>query len=180
MKEGETLTLDDLEPLAIPAEYAVRLENSAVLFEQKATLSGQTLLRDIEPGDPLFWRDTQIRGAQIEWQGDDYAAVTVPLSRTSLPPVRVGDVISFRIPIRDETSGVDKPEWIGPFRLLTVGQQRTYATGESDVRESINHLTVAFPRDKQQQHLALEKFLDRRLQGEDLTVIVRIEKVSRY
>jgi hypothetical protein len=171
-KVGETITTDELQPVEVPAHLAARLMDTAIPYKEKGTLSGQVVLRQLEPGDLILWQDKPIEGPRIDWQERDQRAVTVPLSGAEIPPIRVGDWVSFLIPVPDE-HGRDVRRWVGPFRLVTVGDQRTFGAAAT---QRFDHVTVAFPDRLEEKHLVLQKFIQRRLEGEDLLLGISIDR----
>ena len=175
IRAGETIATDDLKPLPIPADIGEPLKDTAVPFSEKGTLSNQVALRDLEVGDILFWRDTPIKGPQIDWRKSDRSAVVVDLGRAAVPPLKTGDSVDFYLPLHGGEPGtaVGQRGWVGPFRLVTVGRHRV-ASSDSARSDRIDQVTVAFPRQLEEKHRLLQQYLDRTLNGEALQLGIRI------
>ena len=155
---GEVFEDGDFEKLTILAQHSENLKESAILFRDLGLLSGQVATRSIKSGDIIFYRDTEgLVGEIYDFRKGDQAALPVSLRDITTPPkMRVGDYVELKIP-PPKDSPDDLPQWIGPFRLVSVGNE---ITQNSEVAES-NRISVAYDSKNAAMLDKLEEFIDR-------------------
>lgn len=155
---GEIFDEGDVQKLTILAQHSENLKESAILFQDIGLLSGQFATRGIKSGDIIFYRDTEgLVGELYDFRKDDQAALPVSLRDITTPPkMRVGDYVELKIPA-PRNAPDQSPQWIGPFRLVSVGNE---ITQNSEVRES-NRISVAYESNNTAMLEKLEEFIDR-------------------
>jgi hypothetical protein len=156
---GETFDEGSVEELPLMSKYAESLKNTAVLYKDLGLLSGQRATRTIQAGDIIFYRDTEsLQGEIYDFRDGDTAALPVSLEGVTTPPkMRVGDRVELKIPV-ENGEGAPTSRWIGPFRLVSVGQEISNST---EVSES-TRISVAYDEKANREMLnALETFIDR-------------------
>ncbi len=142
LRVGDIFRGDVLASVALPATYS-KLDRTAVLWEDRGILSGQIVQRDLEPGDIVFLRDTSIDGAQLRLrEGETAFLVSLHGVNPSPALLRVEHLVRFRIPAVEEHP---QPEWVGPFRLVSVGSTLTDGIDRKSGNQSIDQVTIAFP-----------------------------------
>lgn len=154
---GEPFDEGAVEELPLMSKYAESLKNTAVLYKDLGLLSGQRATRTVHAGDIIFYRDTEsLQGELYDFRKGDVAALPVSLEGvTTLPKMRVGDRVELKIPL--ESGSGTASRWIGPFRLVSVGEEISNST---EARES-NRISVAYDEKNRDMLNALEDFIDR-------------------
>ncbi|TWU03701.1 CpaB family protein [Neorhodopirellula pilleata] len=171
VRAGTTITTDMITSIDVPAQFAESLSKSAVPMEDMAVLSGKAASQDIEAGILLLWDFVPIRGPQYDLR-DGETAVFIDVSRSPVASISVGEQISFRLPIDDQESGF---EWIGPFRVVTVGDNRV----RGDRNDRVNEISIAMPETTTDpRFVKLQSYLDRVTDGEDLPLQIRAHRES--
>ena len=154
VKQGDQITTDLLTSVEVPAHFAQSLQKSVVPFSEMAVLSGKYASRDIEAGELILWEDAPIRGPQYDLRAGE-TALFIDVGNSAVSNVAVGDLVSFRI-FSDE-SGSDA-RWLGPFRLVTVGDKRRLG----DRVERVDTISVAVPENEDDpMYQSLQEFIDR-------------------
>lgn len=165
-RAGETITTDVMSAVDVPAQYADDLKQSIVPWNEMAILSGKRLSRDVEAGELLLWEDAPVRGPRYDLREGE-TAVFINVSDSSVSTVTVGESISFRFPGEDSEQTM---QWVGPFRVVTVGDKRV--RGESEDR--VTELSVAMPEVTTDARFELlQTYIDRVSAGEDLPLLIR-------
>jgi hypothetical protein len=145
LKVGEPFSESNLGRLQLPATFE-GLSKTAVPFEHIGVLYGQPASREFRAGDVVFWRDSAEGNLQIRLEPDE-EIMPVPLGRVETIPalLRIGGAISFRF---KRTDGHDKSEaeWIGPFRIVSVGNRFTDDKEGSPSSENLKLVSVAVKR----------------------------------
>ena len=148
-----------VEELEIPAQYCVSLEETAILYQDIGLLSGQVATRTIRAGDVILYRDTEgLQGEIYDFRDGDVAALPVSLNGIPTPPkMRVGDYVELKIPAKPGDSD-QSSKWIGPFRLVSVGNE---INNQKEISESAR-IAVAYDVKSNKPMLdKLEEFIDR-------------------
>ena len=155
---GEIFDEGDVKKLTILAQHSENLRNSAILYQDLGLLSGQVATRSIKSGDIIFYRDTEgLVGELYDFRKDDQAALPVSLRDITTPPkMRVGDYVELKIPA-PRNSPDESPQWIGPFRLVSVNNE---IVQNAEVRDS-NRISVAYDLKNSEMLDKLEEFIDR-------------------
>jgi hypothetical protein len=172
---GETFDGTSVEELPLMSKYAESLKNTAVLYKDLGLLSGQRATRTIHAGDIIFYRDTEsLQGEIYDFRKGDVAALPVSLEGvTTLPKMRVGDRVELKIPVETTEGGVSS-RWIGPFRLVSVGEE---ISNSAEARES-SRISVAYDEKNREMLNALENFIDRN-RSNDRTRLINIRLLVR-
>ena len=166
---GETLTTDMIDFVEVPAQFSEQLKRSVVPWNEMAVLSGKTLLRDVERGELLFWQDAPISGPRYDLRKGE-TAVFLDVSNSPVSTIAVGESVSFRIGTQ---TGESDLEWVGPFRVVTVGDKRV--PGER--LERVNEISVAISSDQtDRRNEKLQDYIDRRAKGEVPPIQIRIHQ----
>lgn len=165
---GESFDAGAVEELPLMSKYAETLKDSAVLYRDLGLLSGQRSTRSIQAGDIIFYRDTEsLQGEIYDFRDGDLAALPVSLEGVTTPPkMRVGDLVELKIP-GDPKDATSATRWIGPFRLVSVGEEISNAT---EVSES-TRISVAYDTKNKVMLEALENFIDRSRADEKVRLI---------
>ncbi len=165
---GESFDAGAVEELPLMSKYAETLKDSAVLYRDLGLLSGQRSTRSIQAGDIIFYRDTEsLQGEIYDFRDGDLAALPVSLEGVTTPPkMRVGDLVELKIP-GDPKDATTTTRWIGPFRLVSVGEEISNAT---EVSES-TRISVAYDTKNKVMLEALENFIDRSRADEKVRLI---------
>lgn len=177
---GQLISPDDLLPLELPAKFRQQLSKTAVPYEDRGLLSGQTPRRTLEPGDIVLYQDTPLRGPVLDLREGE-TAVVVPLGKSALPTgvLVVGQMVSFRIPVRDtEASEPGTLRWVDPFRLVTVGGQRTVDRAGRSSATRIEQVSVAFKDKGTDQQRHLEEYLDRLRRGDGVSLSIQVHATT--
>jgi hypothetical protein len=137
-KAGEKFTEDSVTSLVL---YGARtdLKDTAIPFLDRASLFNQVCGRDLKKGDIVFWRDAAPPPAQLSVREGEVAFhISLSGISASLPElVKVGDEIGFYLDPRAKLPGsasasIAAPpasaapasfEYVGPFRILSIGQR---------------------------------------------------------
>lgn len=164
---GEIFEEGTVEELPLMAEQAESLKDSAVLYKDLGLLSGQRATRAIQPGDIIFYRDTEsLQGEIYDFRAGDKAALPISLEGVTAPPkMRVGDRVELKIPV--DTPGGKTTRWIGPFRLVSVGEE---ISNSAEIVES-TRISVAYDEKNREMLDALENFIDRSRASDDVRLI---------
>lgn len=161
---GETITTDMIKAVDVPASFAESIRKSVVPWNEMAVLSGKTALRDIEEGELLLWQDAPVRGPRYDLREGE-TALFIDVSNSPVTSIGVGEQISFRI-----ASGEGEPEWVGPFRVVTVGDKRV--PGER--LERVDEISVAMKeRSNLPQYTKLQDYIDRSADGDRMPLQIR-------
>jgi hypothetical protein len=169
---GETFDEGSVEELPMMAKYAETLKDSAVLYQDLGLLSGQRTTRTIQAGDIIFYRDTEsLQGELYDFREGDKAALPVSLEGVTTPPkMRVGDHVELKIPVSPTSSDGASSRWIGPFRLVSVGEE---VSNSAEITES-TRISVAYD-DKndtnREMFNALENFIDQSRTSDSVRLI---------
>lgn len=171
---GDTFDLERAEKLALPQGFA-ELSKSIVPYEDRGVLSGRVVRRRIEKGDPVFFADTDLGG---QWLALDASEELFPvaLDNIDVDPdlLRIGNDIRFRVP---PIAGEDGPQWVGPFRIVVVGDKinNNFSQERSSASSSALAIGIAYnlKRDSEQLH-RLEQFCDQQSEGLAKLLGVRI------
>jgi hypothetical protein len=164
---GAAFEEDNVEALPLTAKLAESLKDTAVLYEDLGLLSGQRATRTIQSGDIIFYRDTEsMQGEIYDFRAGDKAALPVSLEGVTTPPkMRVGDRVELKIPI--DTPAGPSSRWIGPFRLVSVGEE---ISNSAEIVES-TRISVAYDEKNREMLDALETFIDRSSANDDVRLI---------
>lgn len=172
---NDTISVEMLKPLPLPRQLVnAELKKSIVTFKDRGLLSGRKARRTIQPGDPIFLADTDLGGV---WVGLDPGEelFLVSLDDVSADPelLRIGNLIRFRVPA-SQKFGEDAPQWLGPFRIVAVGNKVSNLTGKDRFRSGRN-LTVGIAYKKNSQQVArLEEFCDDQQLGKATMLGIRV------
>lgn len=163
---GETITTDMITSIDVESQYAESLEKSVIPWSEKAVLSGRVAVRDLEPGVLLLWDDVPVRGPRYDLREGE-TAVFIDVSDSPASSIAVGEHISFRFASDDNES---MAQWVGPFRVVTVGEKRVPGDRTDGVRE----ISVAMPEVAvQPQHASLQAYIDRQTKDEVTPLQIR-------
>ncbi len=163
---GDIITTDMIVPVSIEAAYAEELRQSVIPWNDRSVLSGKTANRTLKPGVLLLWDNFPVRGPQYDLREDE-TAVFIDVSSSPVSSVAVGENISFRF---TSTGNHDMSDWVGPFRVVTVGEKRIPGETVDRVRE----LSVAIPEKKfERHHTELLAYIDRQAKGDALPLQIR-------
>ena len=172
LRVGDTFKPDVLAPLELPASYHDLTQTAIPFAEGDALgmLSGQPVQRHLSPGDIVFYRDTLLQGEQFDLRpGESVYLISIRGVPVADGLLKVGNDVSFRLPVFNHSSS---GQWVGPFRLVTVGSQVTVVTDE-DQKQTANSIGVAYrtgSSNEQDKNLQLlENFIDQqRKEGAEL------------
>ncbi len=171
---GDLFDLQLCEELRVPPTFK-NLSKSAVRFEDRGVLSGRVVRRVIEPGDPVFFADTDLSG---KWLTLDKSEELFPVELDDVAVddklLRIGNQIRFRVPVMD---GEDSPPWVGPFKIVAVGSKINNNFTEERSSSSGGTLSVGIAYDMERnkdQLTRLETFCDAQRRGEAQMLGVRI------
>ncbi len=142
---GDPVTEEAIQPVPIPAFYAGRLKEFAILYSDRQSIMGWPVSRPV-PGGALLLRD-DLRTPPPELQfgdepagGAEQVAMFVPIDTRTIVPslLQPGDQVSFLVtsPTPAALSGTANPapegsppvvpgptKIIGPFKILSVGNR---------------------------------------------------------
>lgn len=165
---GEVFEEGSVEELRLISKHAESLTNSAILFEDMGLLSGQRAARTIQAGDIIFHRDREgSLGHLYDFRDGDSSALPVSLDGITAPPrMRVGDYVMLKVPL-EQSSDSTASEWIGPFRLTSVGEEIS-TTAESG---GSSRISVAYEKKSEAMLKKLEDFIDRSRVNERIRLI---------
>jgi len=171
---GDLFDLEMCDELRVPPTFK-NLSKSAVRFEDRGVLSGRVVRRAIEPGDPVFFADTDLSG---EWLMLDKSEELFPVELDEVAVdqklLRIGNQIRFRVPAMD---GESAPPWVGPFKIVAVGSKINNNFSEERGSSSGGTLSIGIAynmqRDKDQL-TRLEQFCDEQRRGAAQMLGVRI------
>lgn len=155
---GEPFTTASVEALTILKQHSEGLSDTAILYEDLGLLSGQVATRTIRAGDVILYRDTEgLEGEIYDFRKGDLAALPVSLNGiATLPKMRVGDYVELKIPVKHGDATAES-EWIGPFRLVSVGNN---ISNQAGISES-GRISVAYDSKNKLMLDKLENFIDR-------------------
>ena len=174
LEVGDLIELDKCDMLKVPPSFR-DLSKSMVPYADRGVLSGRMVRRHIEPGDPVFFADTDLGG---QWLMLDTSEELYPveLDEVTVDPqlLRIGNEIRFRVPA---TSDETAPPWVGPFRIVAVGSKINNNFSEERRSSSGGTLSIGIAynlkRDKEQL-MRLEAFCDEQRRGTAQMLGVRI------
>ncbi len=171
---GETFDLELAERLALPQNFT-DLSKSIVPYEDRGVLSGRVLRRRIEKGDPVFFADTDLGGQWLALDASE-ELFPVPLDNVDVDPnlLRIGNDIRFRVP---PIAGEDGPQWVGPFRIVVVGDKinNNFSEESSNASNGTLAIGIAYNMKRDSEQLRrLELFCDQQAEGTAKLLGVRI------
>ena len=178
IEAGQTFDLAKAEMLPVPSNLvSSNMAASFVPFTERGSLSGRVVKRDIEPGDPVFYADTDLGGKWFDLEPfEELYPVSLEDASADARLMRVGNQIRFRIPSEDPAA--QGAEWIGPFRIVAVGSKiNNHGGDDSRGMSSGSSLSVSIAynaKQPSQQIVKLQQFCDLRKQGKATLLGVRI------
>jgi hypothetical protein len=162
---GAYLLPRTVEKKPLPSQYR-DLKNTAVLFEEFGAVENSRVQRPLKKGDLIFYADCARDQHHLTLRPGESA---VPMSLAGIPMepgvIRVGNMIEFLIPVKTDDGDVD--EWVGPFRVISVGTDFTPRQEKESGRGNSEKITVAVPTapsnvgDTASEYEKLEVFLAR-------------------
>ncbi len=181
IKYGEPIEGSVLEELQLPAEFS-HLKDTAVPFEDLGVLIAQPAQRDLTKGDIVFLRDIAIRGERIDLRSGE-TAFPLTLRDVEIPSVilQIGNELEFKVKPSGANNANAEPIWVGPFRLLSVGD-KVSNDENSKTGSTSPTITVAFDSratGKRQEHQKLLEQAADQLRGEDRMLLnVQLHKAG--
>ncbi len=147
--------------LDLPASF----ENlRQTLVVNPGLMPGHRAMRDFERGDVIFLRDIQPHGAELDLRdGEVVVLVSMAGKEPDYAALRIGMEIRLRFAlVADQATGTKAfgPDWVGPFRIVTLGDMTTNATQGGKPRGTINVIGVAVRRTKDSNDDPKFKLLD--------------------
>lgn len=141
--EGDPFTDEALEVLEYPGNDAGSLVDSAILWDNRSVLWDRPALRDLSAGDIVLYRDFPLQGDTLQLEKGESSQL-VKLGEINIPPgiLQINCKLDFLIQFNDES-----PTWIGPFRLVSVGDRVANTTDRSGSGGTANSITVAVRSD---------------------------------
>lgn len=150
MKSGDIFTPADIEPRKFSGDVA-SLVRAAIPWAERAVLFGREVPRDLIAGDLVLSRDATPPALELK---PDEGEASLPVSLEGVPSVPrlllVGEEVGFIIDkrrLRDVEAGSAlqdvnyqlslmqgapvEPDYVGPFRVLSVGRRLTRTDEES-------------------------------------------------
>ncbi|RMG33708.1 MAG: hypothetical protein D6725_15300 [Planctomycetota bacterium] len=122
---GERFRPEHLTKVEIPKNALGNLELIAVHWEEHPAIPAFTATREFTGGELLLQQDLRTPAAQDlnRMLGENEVAMFLPIDARFFNPrlVNPGDLVSFRIPPAQPNA---KPEIIGPFRILALGNRK--------------------------------------------------------
>lgn len=117
---GQPFTLENLKELPLPGTQADLLKDTAIPYESLGTLLGQSALRDFEQGDIVFFRDFDLQGETLQLRPGEVAQ-PLAISGLDVPPkiLRIGFELDFLMQLDPNAQA----EWVGPLRVVSVGDR---------------------------------------------------------
>ncbi len=114
----------------------------------------------------MLWDDVPIRGPTYDLREGE-TAVFLDVSNSPVSSIAVGERISFRLS-PDQSEG--DAEWVGPFRVVTVGEKRVPGDRLDQVRE----ISVAMPEITNEiSYAKLQAYIDRQAKGDTTPLQIR-------
>ena len=115
---GTPFTDANLEVIEFPGQEARQLDRTAVPWAEKGVLLGRTAVRDLLGGDLVFYRDFDVRGAQINlYAGEVARSLSLSGMNVSEEVLTIGNDLHVRLEAEEEETA----DWYGPCRLVAVG-----------------------------------------------------------
>lgn len=171
---GEAFDLKSAVKLELPRDFR-GLSKSLVPFSERGALSGRAVRRTIEPGDPVFFADTDLGGKWLALQpSEELFPVVMDQVAVDAQLLRIGNEIRFRVP---PIAGEDSPPWIGPFRIVAVGSKINNNFSDARVRGGGGGLTIGIAYNEKTNAAnlkRLETFCDMQQRGEATMLGVRV------
>ena len=166
---GTTITTDMISSVDVPAQFAEALSKSVIPMEDMAVLSGKIATQDIESGVLILWDRIPTGGPQYDLR-DGETALFIDVSSSPVASIAVGEQISFRIPTPDQE---DRLEWVGPFRVVTVGDNRI----PGDRNDRVNEISIAMPENASDPRFEkLQSYIDRVALGDRPALQIRAHR----
>jgi hypothetical protein len=166
LEAGDSFRPSSIGPRSFSGKVADLLE-SAVPWEDRAVILGREVPRPLRSGDLVLWRDATPPARELT-PDEGEASLPISLGDIDIVPnlLLVGEEIGFYVngsvlnsslPINYEDPekfsvglnlpgipSASDPHYIGPFRILSVGQRLTRTSEESSNRDS-QIITIAIP-----------------------------------
>ncbi|MEX2170657.1 MAG: hypothetical protein WD851_15180 [Pirellulales bacterium] len=142
--EGDPFTDEALEVLEYPGNEAGSLMESAILWDNRSVLWDRPALRNLSAGDIVLYRDFPLQGDTLQLEKGESSQL-VQLGEINIPPaiLQINCKLDFLIQFNLDES----PVWIGPFRLVSVGDRVANTTDRSGSGGTTNTITVAVRSD---------------------------------
>lgn len=157
IRAGDKFSTEILDSIPVPTQFAESLRKSAIPFDDMAVLSGRTATRDLVKGELVLWVDAPVRGAQYDLQAGE-TVIVMDMSRAPVASVSVGESVSFRFSMGSES---EQFEWVGPFRVVSVGTKRMLGERSEQARE----IGIAVSDNGAVAATKLQSFVDRQTLG---------------
>lgn len=130
LNAGTAFAEDQLEKFELSGteEQLKALKAAAVPYSEKAVLLGNPAPRPLSKGDIILWRDTRAPARSLQ-AGPGEKILPVSLAGVTVEPelLKVGQNVGFLVGAASSTGAspragdVSEPEYLGPFRLLSIG-----------------------------------------------------------
>ncbi|WP_145089054.1 hypothetical protein [Rosistilla carotiformis] len=166
IRAGDKFSTEVLDSIPVPTQFSESLKKSAIPFEDMAVLSGRTATRDLIKGELVLWVDAPVRGAQYDLQAGE-SVIVVDMSRAPVASIAVGESVSFRISADNESEPL---EWVGPFRVVSVGAKRMLGERSEQARE----IGIAVSEGGTVEANKLQSFVDRQTRGTNEKFQIRV------
>lgn len=161
VKAGDRFEEENLDKVDLPGDQGA-MAQTAIPYDGRAVLYGRPALRDLKKNDLVLWRDaTPSPGDLTARPGEE--ALPVSLEGLHVEPklIQVGDQIGFLIvnppppptsptpPKPTEPPKPVEPEYIGPFRVLSIGDVVNRRPGDSKEARGgdVRTITIALKLD---------------------------------
>lgn len=158
---GDRFREGDLVPVGVPKEYVGELENVAIPWEDRVTVTGMPAIKSYRGGEILLRTaiETPAQRDLTERLGEDEVLFPVAVDSSTFIPEHYdpGDSVRFFLPETLQASGAGSggagtTSTVGPFRVLALGNRkgkRELATAydQRPTRENVVTIALQFPFD---------------------------------
>ncbi len=166
IRQGDTFQESQFVPVEIPRLHAGNLQQSAVLYADRHTVTGMKSVRGYEGSEIILRQDLKTPPAEMSLQENE-RVMWIPVDVNTFVPSLVvpGDFVSFIVakqralpdPESDEaisgTSVSGASEIVGPFRIVSLGGRLGSsdvfrASGERNAQENVMGIAVKMQGDE--------------------------------
>jgi hypothetical protein len=139
-KPGDVIDKSCLTSITLPGDFKRRAQ-TLVPYEDLAAIIGSHATRELYKGDVVFYSDTT-HDELSPLPNEADLTVRLPAELVSPGTLRVGASLLFYVKKKtDDHNASNKPETLGPYRMLAIG-------GLADGKYGLCNVRLAFPRNR--------------------------------